>query len=104
MDYGFKASASWCTAHSGSLLKWSASSCIAKKYFKIQRHFFECCRQISQILKLPNHSTELLEATQLDYYVGCFWWSKEQGFTVLQTSAFFTAAHTLLCNIKGENC
>lgn len=60
-------------------------------------------KQVAEILKLPNHSTDLLQSSQLDYYVGCFWWCKEQGFTISQTSAFFTAAHTLLCNIKEKH-
>lgn len=54
------------------------------------------------ILGHTSHETDLLEACQLDYFVSVFWWAKEQGFSVSQTSALFTAAHTLLENIKGE--
>lgn len=54
------------------------------------------------ILKYDNYDTDLLEASQLDYFVGVFWWAKEQGYTVPQVSALFTAAHTLLNNVKGK--
>ncbi|XP_067936016.1 ciliary-associated calcium-binding coiled-coil protein 1-like isoform X2 [Watersipora subatra] len=60
-------------------------------------------KQLAIILNLKNYSTVLLEASQLDYFVGVFWWTKEQGFTLAQTSALFTAAHVLLHNIKDKH-
>lgn len=61
-------------------------------------------QQMMKVMNLNSHETELLEASQLDYFVSAFWWAKEQGFTTPQVSAFFTAAHTLLMNVKGKVC
>ena len=51
----------------------------------------------------PLVTTDLKAGAVLDYYVGGLWWAtKEQGFTVEQTSAFYTVLHTLLDNVRGE--
>lgn len=56
-----------------------------------------------EILSCQKFDTDLLEAIQLDFFVGAFWWAKEQGFTAPQVSAFFTGAHHLLNNVKGSD-
>jgi len=60
------------------------------------------CRELVSIMRFPKHETDLLEASQLDYYTGAFWWAKEQGYNVTKISALYTAAHTLLLNVKGN--
>ncbi|KAJ8316444.1 hypothetical protein KUTeg_006458, partial [Tegillarca granosa] len=47
-------------------------------------------------------STDLTDASILDYYTGALWWAKEQGFTIQQMSGFFTVVHTLLDNVKEQ--
>ncbi|KAF6018260.1 C10orf107 [Bugula neritina] len=69
----------------------------------LEQEVEEVEKSLASILQLENHSTELLEATQLDYYVSVFWWAKEQQFSVPQTSALFTAANQLLLNIKEKH-
>jgi len=44
--------------------------------------------------------TDLKEAAILDYYVGATYWCKQQGYSSLQLSGFFTVVHTLLDKIK----
>lgn len=55
-----------------------------------------------EVMDFQKYETDLLEAIQLEFFVGALWWAKEQGFTVSQVSAFFTAAHQLLNNVKGK--
>lgn len=53
-------------------------------------------------ISLGKVETDLCEACVLDYYVGAFWWAREEGFTAEQTSAFFTIAHLVFNNLKGS--
>lgn len=58
--------------------------------------------KLAEVLKLPHHETDLLQACQLDYYVDVLYWSKEHQLSVLQASAVFTAMHVLLQNLKEK--
>lgn len=71
-------------------------------YFYLQYIFYFNFRELCDIFKLHNYSTDLQDASTLDYYTGAIWWGKEQRFTVQQLSGFFTVVYNLFENIKGN--
>lgn len=59
-------------------------------------------RKLCEFFNLNEWTTDLRQASILDYYTGAVWWAKEQGFNDQQMSGFFTACHILLDNIKEK--
>lgn len=60
-------------------------------------------RELCEIFKLKNYSTDLQEASTLDYYTGAVWWGKEQGLNPQQLSGLFTVVYNLFENVKGNH-
>ncbi|XP_030842230.1 ciliary-associated calcium-binding coiled-coil protein 1 isoform X3 [Strongylocentrotus purpuratus] len=59
-------------------------------------------KSLSEMLTVPSYTTDLKEATLLDYYTSAFWWAKEEGFDAQQISGFFTVVSTLMANVKDN--
>ncbi|XP_078357529.1 ciliary-associated calcium-binding coiled-coil protein 1-like isoform X1 [Oculina patagonica] len=58
--------------------------------------------KLAEVLAIENYHISLPEACVLDYYVAGFWFAKEQNFTLLQISAFFTLLKVMQDNIKEK--
>ncbi|XP_067657637.1 ciliary-associated calcium-binding coiled-coil protein 1-like isoform X2 [Haliotis asinina] len=59
--------------------------------------------KLCDIFKLDCHSTDLREASILDFYTASVWWGKEKAFSIQQLSGFFTLVHTLFENVKEKH-
>ncbi|XP_071090348.1 ciliary-associated calcium-binding coiled-coil protein 1-like [Haliotis cracherodii] len=59
--------------------------------------------KLCDIFKLDSHSTDLREASILDFYTASVWWGKEKAFSLQQLSGFFTLVHTLFNNVKEKH-
>ncbi|XP_052102155.1 ciliary-associated calcium-binding coiled-coil protein 1-like isoform X1 [Mytilus californianus] len=60
-------------------------------------------KELGDIFKLKNYSTDLQEASTLDYYTGAVWWGKEQGLNPQQLSGLFTVVYNLFDNVKEQH-
>ncbi|XP_078080434.1 ciliary-associated calcium-binding coiled-coil protein 1 [Mustelus asterias] len=58
---------------------------------------------LAEILQFKCYQNCMKEGILLDYYVSGFWWSKEQNFTMLQTSTFMTLLKIILENISEKH-
>ncbi|XP_038629952.1 ciliary-associated calcium-binding coiled-coil protein 1 [Scyliorhinus canicula] len=60
-------------------------------------------KTLAEILEFKHYQNCMKEGILLDYYVSGFCWTKEQKFTMLQTSTFMTLLKIILENISEKH-